>query len=177
MIFVVFDDDDPRRKVLLFRHQGWPNDRIALEMGTTEEVVARLAAEAEVIRVRYLAENRERLEEIREAARPRYAPDERRNCAQSLLDGRSGWGSILSVTESGLEGWTYNVRFNDLASTVFADLVAETVALLQDTPGVSEVIHEDRELILVAAPTIAREDLKDHLQDWWKKRLEEAART
>ncbi len=169
----LFDDDDPRRVALVLRLNGWPNDRIAQEMGTTEEIVARWAAEAGAIIERSRAENPERLHEILETARPRYTAEQRRDDARSLLDPSSGWGPAVRVTESGREGWDYNVSFNDLASSTFADLVTGTMEVLRADHRVREALHEDRELILVAARRLNRKTLEKELRTWWNERLRE----
>ena len=62
------------------------------------------------------------------------------------------------------------VTFDDVAARTFEDLVAATVAMVRGVPGVSDVRHEDRELILVWG-VIDGSALQDAVEQWWRERL------
>ena len=172
----MFDDDDPRRRVQLFRLQGWPNDRIADEMGTTEDIVVRWAAEADSISVPYLAENPERLREISEAGRPIYTPEQRRMmlglCLTAHLPGvrlrrwhsaprRVGTTASPSTTSRQPRSVIWWWRLSNGYEPI---------------PRVRGVVHEDRELVLIAAPIVSQEDLEEHVRRWWNEWLQEVGR-
>jgi hypothetical protein len=72
---------------------------------------------------------------------------------------------------------TCDVTFNDLAAATFVDIVAATVDFLRHDAQVTNGVHEDRELILVAAPAILRPALDERLRAWWTDQLQEAAYT
>jgi hypothetical protein len=172
---MVFADDDPRRKVILLLYQGTPMELIAEQLGSTVEAVRKWADEAQHMVVEHQKAHPEEPDARLEAAKPRVSPEMRMDHARALLDEASGWGPILRVEPSGVEGCTHNVTFNDLASHGFSDLVEETVKLLRADQRIKEARREDRELILVSAPGISDLALSEQLTSWWTQRLREVA--
>ncbi len=64
----------------------------------------------------------------------------------------------------------YSVSFDDVASHKFFDLVEESVELVKQFPGVTDALHEDRELIVLLGDFDASA-LEDYLRDWWTSQL------
>jgi hypothetical protein len=167
----VFENDDPRRKAYLLRMQGHSTARIAEELRTTEQAVEEWIAEASSVVRDYMTTNADQLRAMYEAAKPRISPEMRVEDARTLLDLRSVWGPTVTVSLSGEQGWTHSVYFNDLAATTFGDLVEETLEVIRRDPQVTDAIHEDREVILVAAGDLSESILQERLEAWWTERL------
>lgn len=61
--------------------------------------------------------------------------------------------------------------FSDVAAHPYEGLVAGTVALLEGVRGVEEVVHEDREVLLVTSRGVSVEELADVVDRFWYERL------
>lgn len=57
--------------------------------------------------------------------------------------------------------------FSDVAAHPYERLVAGTVVLLRGLPGVEEVDHEDRELVVVVSRGVAVEQIADVVDRFW----------
>ncbi len=64
----------------------------------------------------------------------------------------------------------YSVSFGDVAAHEFYDLVEETVDLAKRFPGVTDALHEDRELIVLLGD-FDPAALERHVRAWWKSQL------
>ena len=63
---------------------------------------------------------------------------------------------------------THDVFYDDVLAHAYDDLVEESVIALQAVPGVTLVVHEDREYLLVGAPGLSAEDLRRELDRFWR---------
>ena len=78
---------------------------------------------------------------------------------------------IERVTDLGGGVLRTELGFSDVAAHPYEDLVAGTVALLRRVPGVEQVIHEDREVLLVDSRGITVERIGDLVDRFWFERL------
>jgi hypothetical protein len=73
----------------------------------------------------------------------------------------------------GDEAGDFLVTFGDELAHGYEEYVAETLALVRQTPGVRSAEWADREVIAGWGKTDLRA-LEDRLRDWWRRRLSEA---
>ncbi|MCC2334263.1 hypothetical protein [Cellulomonas wangsupingiae] len=78
---------------------------------------------------------------------------------------------IERVTDLGGGVLRTELGFSDVAAHPYEDLVAGTVALLQGVPGVEQVIHEDREVLLVDSRGVPVERIGDLVDRFWFEHL------
>ena len=78
---------------------------------------------------------------------------------------------IEHVTDLGGGRLRTALGFSDVAAHPYEDLVAGTVALLQGVAGVEQVIHEDREVVLVDSRGVTVERIGDVVDRFWFERL------
>lgn len=74
----------------------------------------------------------------------------------------------VSAVERGR--FTHEVAFDDVVAHRQERRIAGLVAGLEDEPAVEEAVHEDREVILVRAPTLSVSDLEQIVAVRWKRR-------
>ena len=67
--------------------------------------------------------------------------------------------------------YTYLVTIDDVAARVFADTVRASVDVIRGVPGVSGVVHQDRELIGVLG-TAGASEIERALTELWQPVLE-----
>jgi hypothetical protein len=61
--------------------------------------------------------------------------------------------------------------FSDVAAHPYERLVTGTVAMLQQVPGVDDVVHEDREVVVVTSRCVTAEQIGDLVDRYWFDRL------
>jgi hypothetical protein len=66
----------------------------------------------------------------------------------------------------------FELGFSDVAAHPYQALVRATVDVLAAVPGVVEVWHEDREVVLVRAPGVAPAQLADVVDRFWLDALQ-----
>jgi hypothetical protein len=74
-------------------------------------------------------------------------------------------GDVFSV---GSDRDGFIVSYDDVLAHEYADLVGESIAAIAAIPGVSDVIHEDRELLLVRANGVRARQVSDALDAFWR---------
>lgn len=63
----------------------------------------------------------------------------------------------------------FTVGYDDVLAHEYADLVAESIAVIAAVPGVADVIHEDREIILVrAGGGVTERQITTALDSFWR---------
>lgn len=75
------------------------------------------------------------------------------------------WIETLTVTGDGR--LHTELGFSDVAANPYERLVAGTAEMLRHVPGIEEVIHGDREVILVTSRGLAAEHLADLVDRYW----------
>ena len=65
-------------------------------------------------------------------------------------------------------GPTHVVGFSDETAHRREDLVAAAADFLAGLPSVTEVLHEDREVVLVTAPDLSTSELSELFAAWWR---------
>lgn len=79
------------------------------------------------------------------------------------------WIEHISVSSDGRT--STELGFSDSAAHPYQQLVAGTVEMLRVVPGVEEVIHEDREVVLVTSRGLAPEQIADIVDRYWYAHL------
>ena len=106
-----------------------------------------------------------------------WTEEERRSDAALLLDDPT----FLTVEllddddEEMPPGWDWSphaITFADVAGHVFSDLVEGTLAVARAFPGVTDVLREDTEVIMLKG-RFDPEGLEAHLRQWWTLKLTE----
>lgn len=64
----------------------------------------------------------------------------------------------------------FQVAYSDVVAVDFPDLVAESTAVVAAFPGVTRVVHDDREVLKVWGD-VDLVALDDVLRRWWSRRL------
>lgn len=82
-------------------------------------------------------------------------------------------GDPFGIEPAEGEPWTHVVSYEDVIAHEFEEGVERSVAALAAVEGVRQVVHEDREVLLVEAPGVADAVLARALRTFWRA---EAAR-
>jgi hypothetical protein len=91
----------------------------------------------------------------------------RREDATALLDPRQGLGPLIEVeSDDPPNGWTAEIWMCDLLASTFEDRVDEMIQFVVSLPGIVNVLHEDRELVLVSGE-VEPVRLRSDVTDWW----------
>jgi hypothetical protein len=78
--------------------------------------------------------------------------------------------SVYAVTAVKRGRFTHEVAFDDAVAHRQERRIAGLVAGLEEEPAVEEAVHEDREVILVRAPSLSVGDLEQIVAARWKRR-------
>lgn len=80
-------------------------------------------------------------------------------------------GDLFSVEPADPAIGDFTVSYADVVAHERADLVERSAVALAAVAGVERAVHEDRELVLVRAPSLSARDLERHLHGWWQEAI------
>jgi hypothetical protein len=85
---------------------------------------------------------------------------------RSSIQGRV-LGPLIEVeSDDPPNGWTAEIWMCDLLASTFEDRVDEMIQFVERLPGIVNVLHEDRELVLVSGE-VEPMRLSSDVTDWW----------
>jgi len=75
--------------------------------------------------------------------------------------------SLFDLERTNDGRWSHSLYYADEVAYALEDLVSESVSMLRDIRGVEEVVHEDRDVLLLRAPAAADEEIRAALTSFW----------
>lgn len=81
-----------------------------------------------------------------------------------------GGNAAFTVSADSEMAATFVVVYDDVVAGTHEDLIADSAATLRTVPGVFEVVHEDREVLLVrASPDVGADGVAAVLHRFWDR--------
>lgn len=89
--------------------------------------------------------------------------------AATILLAETDWLDVEQTGDPDLGD--LRIRFGDLAWQHFDGLIEQSVEVLSALPGVSDVLRDSADLLLVWIEAADPDELEGHLRAWWSDQL------